>query len=264
MLSTASDKAIACSGRQHNCTVSYSGWSGDLLLPPLPLQANPAPFLLEVYQSTLKWWNCVIMLWELSWLWQLSWLGTQEGNVVCWHAARQLGLLLVLSWRPKEILNKYSLQEGKCQGSNLMEHFPEGNVHHVGLSKWDTDFRRYFLMTLFMFIFQCCGSSQKLQTKCLLTSGLYKQRLKGWSCSGKLSLFGKLTSELVLFYLNWASKIYSECLFFPAGCLPVSLSLCVSCAWPRVSHLYALWHSLCGFLMSIFKCVLLRLHSHAW
>lgn len=43
MLSAAPDKGIACSGRQHECIVSYS-WSGDLPLPPLPLQANPGPF----------------------------------------------------------------------------------------------------------------------------------------------------------------------------------------------------------------------------
>lgn len=226
MLSAAPDKGIACSGRQHECIVSYS-WSGDLPLPPLPLQANPGPFAFGGLPITPKWPSCVIMQWELlSWLWQLLWLGMQEGSVVCWHAARQLGLLLVLSWRPEEILNKYSLQEGKCQGSDLIKILiPEGNVHHVGLSKWDTDFRRFFLMTLFMFIFQCCGSSQELWTKCLLTLGLYKHRLKGWSCSGKLSLFGKLTSELMLFYLNWASKIYSECLFFQLGSY-LSLSLC--------------------------------------
>lgn len=182
--------------------------------------------------------------------------------MVCWHAARQLGLLLVLSWRPEEILNKYSLQEGKCQGSDLMEILiPEGSVYHVGLSQWDTGFWRYFLMTLFMFTFQRCGSSQELWTKCLLTLGLYKHRLKGWSCSGKLSLFGKLTSELMLFYLNWASKIYSECLFFQLGAY-LCLSLSLSYAWPHVSHLYALWHSLCGFIIPIFKCVLW--FSHSW
>lgn len=42
MLSTAPDKVTCCSGRQHNCIGSYSGWSGDLLLPPL--LANPGPF----------------------------------------------------------------------------------------------------------------------------------------------------------------------------------------------------------------------------
>lgn len=117
---------------------------------------------------------------------------------------------------------------------------PEGSVHHVGFPKWDTDFWRYFLMTLFMFIFQCCGSSQELWTKCLLTLGLYKHRLKGWSCSGKLSLFSKLTSELMLFYLNWASKIYSECLFFQLGAylsLSLFLSLCPCVLWPPLSPL---------------------------
>lgn len=111
---------------------------------------------------------------------------------------------------------------------------PEGRVHHVRLSQWD--FWRYFLMTLFMFIFQCYSSSQELWTKCLLTLGLYKHRLKGWSCSGKLSLFGKLTSELMLFYLNWASKIYSECLFFQLGAY-LSLSLSVLCLATSLSPL---------------------------
>lgn len=87
-----------------------------------------------------------------------------------------------------------------------------------------------------MFIFQCCGSSQELWTKCLLTLGLYKHRLKGWSCSRKLSLFGKLTSELMLFYLNWVSKIYSECLFFHLGAY-LSLSLCVLCLATPLSPL---------------------------
>lgn len=226
MLSTAPDKVVSCTGRQHNCIVSNSEWSGGRLLPLFPRRQILAPFPSEVYQ---KWSSCA-NVWPglLPWLSQLSWLGTQEWNTVCWHSARQLGLPLVFPWRPEEILNKYSVQEGKCWGSDLMEILiPEGSVHHVWLSQWDADFWRCLLMTLFMFIFQCCGSSQQLWTKCLLTLGLYKHRLKGWSCSGKLSIFGKLTSELILFYFNWASKIYSECLFFWLGAY-LSLSLCAS------------------------------------
>lgn len=219
MLSTAPDKATSCS-----CLVSGSGWSRGLPLPPSPRRQIPAPFPSEDHRSARKWSGSANvhpgLLPRLS---QLSWLRTQGWNSICPRPARQL----VLPQRLQEILNKYSVQEAKCRGWDLMEILiPEGSAHHVGLSQWDAGFWRCLLMTLFMFIFQCCGSSQELWTKCLLTLGLYKHKLKGWSCSRTLSLFGKLTSELILFYLNQASKIYSECLFFRLGAY-LSLSLFV-------------------------------------
>lgn len=245
MLSTAPDKVISCSGRQHSCTVSDSSWSGGQLLPLFPRRQIPGPFPAKVYRRAQKRSSCA-SVWPGLLLLQLSWLGTQEGNRVCWRAASQLGLPLVLPPRLEEILNKYSLREGKCRGSGLMEILiPEGSLHHVGLSQWDADFWRCLLITLFMFIFQCCSSSQKLWTKCLLTLGLYKHRLKGWSCSRKLSLFGKLTFEPILFYLNRASKIYSAWLFFQLGAY-LSLSL-------SVLHLATLLSPLCtvAFLVQL-------------
>lgn len=158
-------------------------------------------------------------------------LGTQQQNSEGWHSARRPGLCqgaglpAVLPGRLEEILNKYSVQEGECWASDLKEILvPGGRAYHMGLSEWDAGFWRCLLAVLFMFTFQYCGSSQELWTKCLLTQGLYKHRLEGWSCSGNLSLFDKLTFELILFYLNQASKIYSERLFFWLGaCLSLSV-----------------------------------------
>jgi len=225
MPSRASENVSFCSGRRNDGLVSAGEclwiWAGPgtgSCLLSLMKKSCPL-FLLrsaEVHQK-----GAAVPVYSQAPVCHLLGLGTQQQDDVgrsltmlpglCWG----MGLPVDLPWRLEEILNKYCGQKGKCWSCDLKEILlPGGQACHAGLSQWDADSWRCFLTELFMFIFQCCGNSQELWAKCLLTQGLYKDRLWGGILLRKAFSLWQTDIWADLFYLNQASKIYSLWLFF--------------------------------------------------